>query len=99
MKKSEMIYTRRVEQCNQTVAKSGDKKEKLKLRRKVCNIYAYLAFIPMLIIACLFFLKGPSVRQYIRDILALFFMLTGLIAIRMRNYYDKIINHLKEDKN
>ena len=44
--------------------------EKMKLRRKVCNIYAYLAFIPMLIIACLFFLKGPSVRQYIRDILA-----------------------------
>lgn len=31
MKKSEMIYTRRVVQCNQTVAKSGDKKGKLKL--------------------------------------------------------------------
>ena len=79
--------------------KSKKMKRKMKLRRKVCNIYAYLAFIPMLIIACLFFLKGPSVRQYIRDILALFFMLTGLIAIRMRNYYDEIIDHLKEDKN
>lgn len=33
MKKSEMIYTHRVEQCNQTVSKSGDKKEKLKLRQ------------------------------------------------------------------
>lgn len=30
MKKSEMIYTHRDEQCNQTVSKSGDKKEKLR---------------------------------------------------------------------
>ena len=66
MKKSEMIYTRRVEQCNQTVAKSGDKKEKLKLRRKVCNIYAYLAFIPMLIIACLFFLKAEASLAFLQ---------------------------------
>ncbi len=97
MKKSEMIYTHRVEQCNQTVAKSGDKKEKLKLRRKVCNIYSYLAAIPLFIVFCLYSFRVPSTREYIRDILAGFFFLTGIIAIRMRNYYDEIIDHLKED--
>lgn len=97
MKKSEMIYTHRVEQCNQTVSKSGDKKEKLKLRQKVCNIYSYQCCYSIIHYILLIYFQNTEYAGIHKRYIIWLFFLTGIIAMRMRNYYDEIIDHLKED--